>query len=236
MTNSVIYTGWFGITYEQAFRIIIFLLKNTCWIRILPILSDPIYVYGISGGEECGRWRRRSRPVRVVCVQTSMRILQVLFSTLSSVVRPPPRWSYNPSGINIATTTLTTIIKYQPLVSVALVRLVLSKSHCPSSNRQSAMTCILYRRGCNRQSRLNNIIDVVCVPPKTITNDDCCQLSQNFNCSFIGTRNMVLFDYIDNNTVWYLSYFVTFRYFYAFLRTLLLCSFLIFLENYTYRL
>jgi len=98
-------------------------------------------------------------------------------STLSSMDRPPPRWSGSPSGHNIAITTLTTIIKYQHLVirmcccarPPCVIRIALSElksTICNDVHIVSVKFTIVSQNGILSSSRY-------AVPPKTITNNDC---------------------------------------------------------------
>lgn len=139
----IVYCGWLRKTYGWRVPAYNFYFKKDLLDSRLTNIITPY----LRLRRHFGRWGVRKMTKKAVasgtcCLCTNTDAIFILFSTLSFMVRPPPRWSGSPSGQNIA----ITIIKYQHLVIfvfvVALDRLTLSESHCPSSNRQWRAYCI----------------------------------------------------------------------------------------------
>lgn len=107
---------------EFRWRKIFFLKKETCWIRILRIFG-PYLRQRRYFGTCVVRKMTKAVASGTCCLCANIR--GDFYTLFDPFVRPPstpPRWPGSPSGHNIATTTLTTIIKYRPLVCVCCAR------------------------------------------------------------------------------------------------------------------
>jgi len=158
---------------KSRWRMIFFLKKETYRIRILRIFGPYLR-------QRRHFWtcvvRKMTKAVASGTCCLCANIRGDFYTLFDPFVRPlstPPRWPGSPSGHNIATTTLTTIIKYRPLVCLLRASVMM---HYPKCIVRAQIDNSQWREYCIRKVAIDNWNEIIssryAVPPKTMTNTE----------------------------------------------------------------
>lgn len=163
--------GWYA-SVKNPGGVWFFFLKKKPVVFASYEFSDPIYVNGgISERVLLGRWRRRSRPVRVVCVQTSEAIF-ILFRPF----RPSSFYSSSMTWQSLWTQYCNNNINNNNKISASRVCLLRASvmMHYPKCIVRAQIDNSQWREYNIRKVAINNWNEIIssryAVPLKTITN------------------------------------------------------------------